>query len=174
MQIIEAYIEYLRNVSRKIISRSGFINVLPTETNTRFNFFNNIDIFKKELIYEENYVINSSHKLYKYLKLLNNYLDSNSEYKLFIGTGIIHGNIKGKKKNTYICAPLLYSIVDYEKVDNNFTLDIDLDSTQLNHDLISRIFDLDIEEDSEEELYIPDHILEKFNNIEESEACGYH
>jgi hypothetical protein len=42
MDIVSAYVQYLRDVSRKIISRAGFENVLPPETRKRNNYYLNI------------------------------------------------------------------------------------------------------------------------------------
>lgn len=166
-RVVEAYIEYLRNISRKIISRSGFINVLPEETRKNYNFYKDISD-NKNIFNKDPYIITKEDGFYRYAKLANSYLDYNKDIKLFIGSGLINGYLKGKNKGNNICAPLFYGILDleFDEDTRNYLISIDYESCQLNHDLISKIFDLDIEEEFEEESILPDTILEKYNNID--------
>lgn len=166
-RVIEAYVEYLRNISRKIISRSGFLNVLPEETRKKFNLYKDISENSK-ILNEDPYVITKEDEFFKYARLANNYLDDNKDIKLFIGSGLINGYLKGRNKGNNICAPLFYGILDleFDEDSRNYMLSIDYESCQLNHDLISRIFDLDIEEEFEEESILPDTILVKYNNVD--------
>lgn len=166
-RVIEAYIEYLRNISRKIISRSGFLNVLPEETRTKFNLYKDISDNKNILTFDP-YIITKNDVFFKYAKLANSYLDENKDVKLFVGSGLINGYLKGRNRGNNICAPLFYGILDleFDEDSRNYILSIDYESCQLNHDLISRVFDLDIEEEFEEESILPDTILEKYNNVD--------
>ena len=166
-QIIDAYIEYLRNISRKIVTRSGFLNVLPPSKPKRPNFYRNISSIINIFFDDSYFIVNTQdEKLYKYFKTLYNFIDSNKEFKLFVGSGLIHGTFKGRNKSNYICAPLFYGIIDIEFEDKEFWITPDLNSCQLNHDIISRLFDLDIEEEFDEEVYLEDNILQKLNNID--------
>ncbi|MBN8583692.1 MAG: AAA family ATPase [Ignavibacteria bacterium] len=168
MQIVDAYIEYLRNVSRKITTRNGFIDVLPNETKSKFNYYFDLTLLKNEVIRDQQIILKPDNPLYKTFNLVYKQIDSNSEYKLFCGSGLIHGILLGRNRKTYVCAPLLYTFINLDKEDNEIIVEIDYEATQLNHDLISRMFDLQINDENEElENYlIPDNILEKYNNID--------
>ena len=49
-RVIEAYIEYLRIISPKIISRSGFLNFLPEETRKKYNLYKDISDNKSKVL----------------------------------------------------------------------------------------------------------------------------
>jgi hypothetical protein len=151
--LINAYLEYLRNISRKIISKSGFENVLPDITKKRNPHYLNID--KENIdIFNNECVITPNDKVFKYLRNINSYLEVETDFRLFVGSGLVNGYLKGKKRNYYVCAPLFYALVEYEYENKKFNLSVDEDSVTINHDLLTRIFDIDIDDDfDEEELY---------------------
>lgn len=168
MKVVEAYIEYLRNVSRKITTRNGFIDVLPNETSKRFNYYKELNDNAPNLLKQSEVIIKPNSPLYSYFNQVFKFLDNNSEFKLFWGSGLLHGIFEGKTRKTYTCSPLFYTIVNLDKETNDIIIDVELDTAQLNHDIISRMFDLQIEDEQDEEDFyeIPDHILEKYNKID--------
>lgn len=166
-QVIDAYIEYLRNISRKIISKAGFEDVLPEPNKKRNHFYTDFSDFAETLINDENLEINFNNILIRKISAIYDYLDNNSEYKLFLGNGLIVGKIESQRKRQIVCAPLLYCPLDIQKEDDKFSLSYNEDNIQFNHDLVSRIFDLDIDELLEdEEFEIQNDFLSKFQNVE--------
>ena len=79
---------------------------------------------------------------------------------------MLHGIFEGRHKNNYLCAPLFYGVVDVEFEENTFLVTVDFDACQINHDLISRLFDLEVEEEFDEESILPDNMIEKYNNVD--------
>lgn len=166
-KIIDAYIEYLRNISRKIISKAGFEDVIPEINKKRNHFYTDFSDYAKTLINDEFLEININDVLIRKISAIYDYLDNNSEYKLFLGNGLIVGKVDSKRKRQVVCAPLLYCPIDIQKEDDIFSLSNNEDNIQFNHDLVSRIFDLDIDELLEDEDFgIQKDFLSKFQNVE--------
>ena len=59
MDLLRSYIQYLRDVSRKIVNRSGFENVLPVETRRKKNYYFSLDKYSDltELFKADEYAI---------------------------------------------------------------------------------------------------------------------
>ncbi len=167
-QIIDAYIEYLRNISRKIISNSGFEDVLPEITKKRNHFYFNFEEYKSELIINKLFIVDyeKQRRLHRIIKSIYEYLDNDFDYKLFLGSGLIVGYIPNSKKKQFVCAPLSYCPLDLEFQNRRFNIDIDCDSIQINHDLITRIFEIVIDEEADEEFGDQNDIISKFNELE--------
>ncbi|MDD5363221.1 MAG: AAA domain-containing protein [Ignavibacteria bacterium] len=166
-QIIDAYIEYLRNVSRKIISKSGFEDIFPEITRKRNHYYTNFEENKNELISKGYLKISPEDtKLYRRLSVINEYLQNETEYKLFIGSGLLIGKIKGSRRKQFICAPLFYCPLDIDYENRSYELEFEKDSIQLNQDLIARIFDLVIDEEFDEEFGNNGDLISKFKTME--------
>jgi len=169
--LIDAYIEYLRNVSRKIISKAGFEDIFPLETIKRKHYYTVYESELSELIdlgYLE--ITTDNLKFYRRLKVISNYLENETEYKLFIGSGLIVGKFKNHNVSKFVCSPLFYCPVELDFEEKIFSLDLDYESVQLNQDLMSRVFDIIIDEEIDEESEDSNDYYTKFQNIETIET----
>ena len=124
-QRILGYISYLRDISRKIISRNGFEKCLLNKSlgyATQFHNFNP-EIFPGDSYYEE-------------LSNYYNFLQKNHDKKLFIGIGLIAGTRK-----RIFAAPLFIIQCQLLKEQNTNTLSIapDIETLNLNYDFISAL-----------------------------------
>ena len=124
-QRILGYISYLRDISRKIISRNGFEKCLLNKSlgyATQFHNFNP-EIFPGDSYYEE-------------LSNYYNFLQKNHDKKLFIGIGLIAGTRK-----RIFAAPLFIIQCQLLKEQNTNTLSIapEIETLNLNYDFISAL-----------------------------------
>ncbi|MCX7000376.1 MAG: AAA domain-containing protein [Candidatus Sumerlaeota bacterium] len=172
MSIIESYIEYLRNVSRRIIIKAGFENVLPPEKRNKINFYKDAIIYINKLLTGKAVHINSQDMdSFRYFNNANYYLQTNQDQRLFLGIGLINGKVGQRGKN--VCAPLFYAQMDIEQENelnttkdlNQFILKMNMDTLQLNHDLLAQILDIDIDE--EDDFCLSD--AQKFKAVQELE-----
>lgn len=133
--IIQAYLSYLQEMSRKITSRSGMENVLYRKTKRNSHYYLPANL------------INSN-----YLKQVISYTEKEPDKQLFLGNGLVVGVIKKKGIKKYIASPLIYCVVNIDTNDSSksFTDEVDFDSASLNYDL----FTLVLEKDSDEEAAI--------------------
>ena len=77
MDLLRGYIQYLRDVSRKIVNRAGFENVLPVETRKKKNYYFNLDNYTEivELFKEDEYSIPKTEREFtEYVKTVNSFL----------------------------------------------------------------------------------------------------
>jgi hypothetical protein len=169
MDLLRNYIQYLRDVSRKIVNRAGFENVLPVETRKKKNYYYNLDNYKDiiELFKDDEYSIPKSEKEFaEYVKTVNSFLQSSDDYRWFFGLGIVHG----KYEASSLIAPLVTVICNINNTDNgNLQINIDEQSYQVNYDLLSKFLNIKIDEDSDEERVLTQEELGKFTAIEEIE-----
>jgi len=122
--IISSYLDYLRDVSRKIISRSGFEQVL-LDKSRRKPFFSH-------QILEYNKTVQISDNKYPHFDEILKHIERNPDKQLFIGFGFICGQRDGR---TY-AGPLLFTECEISK-NGDIVLDIDYSSLNLNYDLVS-------------------------------------
>lgn len=171
MKIIESYIKYLKNLSRKIISKAGFENVLPVETKKRNNLFFDFSNFKESLCKSNEISIKlEQQEIYKYFQKCDYYLNNNDDKKLFIGLGLLNGLFNKGGNLSLLNAPLMYALADIEKnEDDSYSLFIDISTYQLNYDLFAKIFDIKIDEENENELMSQEDFIrfQILNKIEE-------
>jgi hypothetical protein len=169
MDLVRNYIQYLRDVSRKIVSRAGFENVLPSETRRKSNYYFNLDNYSElnKLFCDDEYYVPKTNKdFYEYIKNVNHFLRTYDGYKLFIGFGLIHG----KYEKSQFFAPLVIAVCNISDIDNNhFHINIDEQSYQINYDLLARFLDIRIEEEFDNERILTPEEEEKFRAIEEVE-----
>lgn len=122
---IIAYLSYLRDISRKIISRNGFEKCLLNKSLGFAYQFEELDLEIKvgEHIYEE---------LNKYFS----FLQRNHDKKLFLG----FGTIAGTRKRIF-AAPILVIQCELSKDENSHTIQIepDLGTLTLNYDFVSAL-----------------------------------
>lgn len=169
MDLLRGYIQYLRDVSRKIVNRAGFENVLPAETRKKKNYYYNLDNYSNiiELFKDAEYSIPKSERQFaEYVKTVNNFLQSSDEHRWFFGLGMIHGKYEGSQ----LLAPLVTVICNINNTDNgDFQINIDEQSYQVNYDLLAKFLNIKIDEEADEERVLTQEEEDKFRAIEEIE-----
>lgn len=163
------YLKYLRDVSRKIISRGGFDNVFPREIRTWQNFYFDLErVASLETLLKGEEVtvsIDAERDFFDYLFKVNNIiLNPNTNKHLFAGYGIFVGKFGNK---TYF-APMLTSLcnVFYESGDNQIIFDLGLDNIQFNYDFLARVSDFRIEDEELEEIHLTQEVEILFKEID--------
>jgi hypothetical protein len=150
--VIQSYLSYLQEMSRKITLRSGMENVLYRKTKKKYHYYLPADSSVDS----------------RYLKEVKDHIDKEPDRKLFLGNGLVVGLITKKKTKKYIASPLLYFLVEIDTDDSGrkFIHEVEWDSVSLNYDLVTLI----LEKDSEEENQIEDdtsykkQLINPFNN----------
>jgi hypothetical protein len=123
---VSAYLRYLRDVTRKVLIRSGIKNVLKgTKANPTLYF---------------NYSEHSEFHLKNYIKQARIRLQKDSSKQLFMGFGMIVGSARasgGSSGSAKIAAPCFYLpiVLDGDASTNQYELD--WDSVQLNLELLA-------------------------------------
>jgi hypothetical protein len=124
-----SYLQYLRDISRKIVDRTDFDKIFITDTKAR-------PTFRQQLFYFDPKV-SQGNTLYPYLEQTTAFLDRNLDCKLFIGFGLIAGAHKRKK----VAAPILFAelAVEFLREIKAFEWEIDLNTLSLNYDLLTSL-----------------------------------
>jgi hypothetical protein len=135
-EIIQAYLSYLQEMSRKISLRTGMENTLYGKTKKSPHYYRPLEDVDPQ-----------------YLRNVRNYLEKESDRQLFLGNGLIAGSFKKKQIKKYITAPLIYLLVKTDLNENgrSLTYSIEWDSVSLNYDLITLILEQNIDEENDEE-----------------------
>lgn len=122
-QRIISYLSYLRDVSRKIVSRTGFEQCLLSKSEGCAVQFADLQthIPKGEMFYDE---------LRRYLR----HTESNYDKKLFLGFGTVLGT-----RERMFAAPLLIAQCEISHNGEFVTLEPDIGTLSLNYDLISSL-----------------------------------
>ncbi len=166
--MIKSYLAYLKEISRKIISDSGFEKAILDGSKKNPSFSFEIKSFKS------NY--NSNDESYHSLANIEKYLSVNSDKKLFCGFGLIAGN----KKRQY-AAPILFTECSLNKDEyGNINLDFDFDTNSINYDLISSILnyssnrfnyseDDEFDEDFQNEISLVDSVEKEIKSFDDCE-----
>lgn len=118
------YIKYLRDVSRKIVTRNGFEKCY---FNKQFKYAYQISKHKE--------IISNLDSEYETYNWYYEQVKSNPEKKLFIGFGLLCGSIKKKT----ISAPILYIQCDIDKTEANEIIIDFPDSANINYDLLASL-----------------------------------
>lgn len=146
MNEVISYLNYLRDVSRKIISRSGFEQVLLDKSKKNPFFAVKIKENLTSISYNDS--------LYKHFTEILKHIDRNPDKQLFIGFGFICGKWDDR---TY-AGPLVFTECDISS-GQEITIDVDFNSLTLNYDLISSLLgSLNIGEDEEYSANLEDEI----------------
>jgi hypothetical protein len=124
-----SYLQYLRDISRKIVDRTDFDKIFITDTKARPTF--------RQQLFNFDHKISQANTIYPYLEQINAFLDRNLDCKLFIGFGLVAGTHKRKR----IAAPILFAevAVEFLKEINVFQWEIDLNTLTLNYDLLTSL-----------------------------------
>jgi superfamily I DNA and/or RNA helicase len=174
-ETIIKYLNYLKDVSRKISKNTDFGKILLTKIKK-----SNKDILPiqlKENLYVENYLITLNNPIFKNIQSYDIYLRNNLDKKLFIGFGLICG-FKGE-----LGGPLLVAECSLEKTNenSNYNLYINLSTLFLNYELISKVIERKNQIEDEEDIgniqiykeaEIINRIEEYILNIEEIEEVN--
>lgn len=136
-EVVQAYLSYLQEMSRKISLRTGMENTLYGKTKRSPHYyrpFEDIDVDTQ------------------YLRDVRNYLEKESNRQLFLGNGLIAGSFKKKQAKKYVTAPLIYFLVktDLDENSRSLTYSVEWDSVTLNYDLITLILEQDLDEEDNE------------------------
>lgn len=160
-QII-AYLSYLRDVSRKIISRNGFENCL---LNKKFGYATQFEKIELDIKPTNN----NYQELFKYQSFLQN----NNDKKLFIGFGIVVGT--SRRKFTAPILTIQCNIIKDET--NSILIDPVIGTLTINYDFISSLTTNSYYEDDEVSNTLEDdanEILQKFEKqLEEIEEFDF-
>lgn len=136
-KVVQSYLSYLQEMSRKISLRTGMENTLYGKTKKSphyYRSFEDVDVDSQ------------------YLRNVRNYLEKESDRQLFLGNGLIAGSFKKKQAKKYITAPLIYFLVktDVDENGRSLTYRIEWDSVSLNYDLITLILEQGLDEEDDE------------------------
>ncbi len=128
------YLRYLRDVSRKIVTRNGFEKCYLNKQN-RYAY---PIVRYKEIVsnFDSEYEIYNGY--YKDVK-------SNQDKKLFIGFGLLCGS----KQKKMISAPIVYIQCDIDKTEDNTIVLNFADTANINYDLIASISDKSSSDDDD-------------------------
>jgi very-short-patch-repair endonuclease len=118
------YIKYLRDVSRKIVTRNGFEKCY---FNKQFKYANQIPRHKE--------IISSLDAEYEIYNWYYEQVKSNPDKKLFLGFGLLCGTIKKK----VISAPIIYIQCDIDKTEDNEIMVDFPDGANINYDLLASL-----------------------------------
>jgi hypothetical protein len=131
-EVVQAYLSYLQEMSRKISLRTGMENTLYGKTKKSPHYYRRFEDVDSQ-----------------YLRNVKNYLEKESDRKLFLGSGLTVGLFKKKQVKKYITAPLIYFLVktDLDENGRSLTYSIEPDSVSLNYDLVTSILEQDIDEE---------------------------
>jgi hypothetical protein len=124
--MIIQYLEYLKEMSRKIIQSSGFENVLARRAGGNY-FSGSISAAEGQ----------------RYLSGVFDRLSKEQNQKLFCGTGLIIGCVKRRGDTRRVAAPLVYCLAETYKDEQNYKVELDEFSISLNYDLVTAILDID-------------------------------
>jgi len=136
-EVVQSYLAYLQEMSRKISLRTGMENIFYRKSKNNPHYYRSFEDLDTQ-----------------YLRNVRNYLEKESDRQLFLGNGLITGSFKKKQSKKYVTAPLIYFLVktDLDENERSFTYSIEWDSVSLNYDLITLILEQDLEEEQEEEM----------------------
>lgn len=128
------YLRYLRDVSRKIVTRNGFEKCYFNKQN-RYAY----------LIVRHKETISNFDAEYETYNWYYEQVKSNQDKKLFIGFGLLCGS----KQKKMISAPIVYIQCDIEKTEDNTIFLNFTDTANINYDLIASISDKSSSDDDD-------------------------
>lgn len=127
--IIIDYLSYLRDVSRKIVSRNGFERALLEKSRKNPTLTLQVRSLKKTITKFDG-------TEFEHFKGIAFHLDKNQDKRLFCGFGLICGN----KNDRTFAAPILFVECNLEdNKSDGLKIEIDMETLSLNYDLLSSI-----------------------------------
>jgi hypothetical protein len=145
LDVVQAYLAYLQEMSRKISQRTGMENVLYGKTKSSPHYY-------RALGTEDD----------PYLRSVANHLAKASDRQLFLGNGLMVGCLWKNQTKKYIAAPFMYCLVKVEPDEPGKSYEYipEVDTASLNYDLITLL----LEQDPDEEEY--DEFLDQSAGID--------
>ena len=133
--VVQAYLAYLQEMSRKISQRKGMENVLYGKTKTTPHYYCPLGNESKQ-----------------YFRSVESHLTKNADRLLFVGNGLMVGCLQRQRTLKYIASSLIYAPVNIE-LDNNgeYNYSIELESISINYDLITLLLGQDSDEENDDE-----------------------
>lgn len=136
--VVQAYLAYLKEMSRKISQRTGMENVLYGKTKASPHYYRALGA-----------------KDDQYWRAVANHLAKTSDRQLFLGNGLVVGCLWKKQTRKHIAAPLLYALVRVEpdEAGRVYTYAVEWDSVSLNYDLVTLVLEQDLDEEEDNEFF---------------------
>ena len=128
------YLRYLRDVSRKIVTRNGFEKC----------YFNKQNRYAYPIVRHKETISNFDAE-YETYNWYYEQVKSNQDKKLFIGFGLLCGS----KQKKMISAPIVYIQCDIDKTEDNTIILNFADTANINYDLIASISDKSSSDDDD-------------------------
>jgi len=132
MDPVSAYLEYLREMSRKIAYRGTFLNVLHRKPKRSPDRYQNYD------------VPTSQDLMQRYLTGVEQDIRGQDGRTLFIGLGLLTGKLVSEGRAAVVAAPLYTVPVEIEALDGpgaTLTAEPQWNSTSLNYDLVTAVIE---------------------------------
>jgi hypothetical protein len=151
-----AYLHYLRDISRKIVGKTGFNNLIAPATKKAQGLVRQL--------FTLDHKIQPSDPQYDYLSEVIRVLDRQADRQFFIGFGLFAGKYQRKSYS----APLLFMecMVERETDTGVICLDPDYSSLRLNYDLLADVAGFEIFQEEQDIEIIGERELEAFEFIE--------
>jgi len=151
-----AYLHYLRDISRKIVGKTGFNNLIAPSSKKAQGFVRQL--------FTLDHKIHPSDSQYDYFLEVIRVLDRHADRQFFIGFGLFAGKYQRKSYS----APLLFMECTVERdSDTGFiSLDLDFNSLRLNYDLLADVAGFEIFQEEQDIEIIGEKELEAFEFIE--------
>lgn len=132
MDPVSAYLEYLREMSRKIAYRGTFLNVLHRKPKKSPDRYLSYDAPTPQELMQ------------RYLTGVEQDVGGQDGRTLFLGIGLLAGKLSAKGRATIVAAPLYTVPVELEEVDDTgaqLNAQPQWHATSLNYDLITAVLD---------------------------------
>jgi hypothetical protein len=139
-----SYLRYLQEVSRKILQRGGLENALYRKSRRQDACYFNFD--------------RSSIHRPAYLRTVFTLLQEQPGRGLYLGLGLIAGQVQKSGKKRSITAPLLYCMVELDQDEENpskVSFEMIWDSISLNYDLLIMFLEQKDQEEAQDDFHNP-------------------
>lgn len=147
MDPVAAYLQYLREMARKIAYRGTFLNVLSGKTRR-----------SPDRYFDEDARITPV-EFQRYLAGVEQDVRTNEERTLFLGTGLLVGSVARSGRRVQIAAPLITTPAEVSAPEENLTdiqFELDWTGSSVNYDLVSAILERNGPVDPEDAIGAPD------------------
>ncbi len=136
LDVVQAYLAYLQEMSRKISQRTGMENVLYGKAKSSPHYYRALGTEDAQ-----------------YLRSVDNHLTKTSDRQLFLGNGLMAGCLRKKQTKKYIAAPLMYCLakVELDETGKSYEYIPEVDAASLNYDLITLLLEQDLDEEERDE-----------------------
>jgi hypothetical protein len=134
--VVQSYLAYLQEMSRKISQRKGMENVLYGKTKTTPHYYCPL-----------------GNETDHYFRSVKSHLTKNTDRLLFLGNGLMVGCLQRQRTLKYIASSLIYAPVNIESDETTSLCDysIQLESISINYDLITSLLGQDLDEENDDQ-----------------------